>query len=92
MKLNVFCYKNKQLKAFTNPIFDDHDAEVTAISTSRYLMSCNLADAKKMKHLVLYKIGEFDDETGIFTSVGPELLLDTDDIIGEREVKADEEI
>lgn len=91
MLLQVCCWKNKQLNAFENPIFDDHEEDVIRVEMERFLVAGKLEDVLKLKHRVLYKIGTFDDESGIFTG-DLQMLVDADDIIGVREVKVDEKI
>lgn len=63
MILNMMIHKNKELKCFTQPIFTDVEPEKFAIQESRSLQIGSLKDVYPYRHLDLYFLGVFDDET-----------------------------
>lgn len=90
MKLGVYAYKNKMLGAFNAPLFDRDDYENY---TTILVRSIKLADKKvkfSMKGLELYKIGTFDDVTGVIVPC-MNYLLDVDTILAEVEDDGTEE-
>lgn len=92
MLLHVICLRNKGLKCFCNPIFDDHEPEVFAKSLERFILSDDKGNANQYKKTAVYWIGTFNDETGEFKAIAPELLLDCDDVFAVRKDPEDEKV
>lgn len=86
MRLTVICFKNKAIGAYTTPQFDDHDKEVISKTLARAIAVGEQEKIINYKYLSLYLLGYFDDETGIFDAVVPELLLDCDDLLAARAI------
>ena len=88
MKLGIFSYYNKLLKAFdTKMQFDDHEDEKVVFNVSRALNGrLALGTYQDLRFLCLYKLGTFDDETGDFEA-DKQLLLDFDNVIAQYEAK-----
>lgn len=65
MILNILIHKNKKLNCFTQPLFIDVDPEKVAIQESRSLAIADKGETiLPYKHLELYFVGLFNDETG----------------------------
>lgn len=88
MILNVYSYYNKLLNAFdTKMQFDDHEDEKVVYNVSRAINArLALNKYEDLRFLCLYKLGTFDDETGLFTA-DKQLLLDLDNVIAQYEAK-----
>lgn len=81
MILHILSFRNKGLKAWSNPHYTDIDPEKCAIQLSRGLASCDAKQRASYKRLALYCLGTFDDESGKFTLLSePEFLLDCDEV------------
>lgn len=87
MVLHVYSFKDKFLKAYSQPFYVEVGPQTYATSMKRSILS-NEDDSKiaKIKGTALYCLGEFDDETGTFSCIAPELLLDVDDIVAEKKL------
>lgn len=76
MILNVICFKNMKVDAFTNPQFLDIEPKKAAVQLIRS-MKVNPEKAHPYQNLVMYFIGTFDDESGKFDLLDePEMLVD----------------
>lgn len=85
MILKVYCYYNKLLEAFGNFQLDDHEPDKVALTLTRDLRAQWLqGKAENLKHLDLYVLGSFNDETGIFTN-DKHLVLSLGDLIAQFE-------
>lgn len=81
MILHILSFRNKGLKAWSNPHYTDIDPEKCAIQLSRAISSCSPEQRASYKRLALYCLGTFEDETGKFEVLDePEFLLDCDEI------------
>lgn len=79
MKLTIFAYKDNALGCYTTPFFDDRSIENVGVGVTRAILK---SDKKStMKHKVLYKIGTYDDVSGIICSCDPELIVDCDEVL-----------
>lgn len=88
MKLNVVCFKNTDIDAFTQPQFIDIEPSKAAIQLSRALQLDHPGEHdKQYLPLQMWFIGEFDDSTGVFTQSEPELLLTCQEVIIARKEK-----
>ena len=89
MKLSVFAYYNKLIKAFdTKMQFDDHEDDKVVFNVMRGLNArLALGTYNDLRYLQFYKLGTFDDESGIFEA-DKTMLLDFDDAIASFECKA----
>lgn len=85
MILNIIIFKNVEIDAFTQPQFIDVVPSKAAIQLIR---SIKLADdpskIRQYKHLKMYELGSFDDETGEIKTFDPVLLADLVPIVKER--------
>ena len=91
MKLNVYCYYNKLLKAFGNFQLDDHDADRVAMGISRDLRAQVIQKkAENLRYIDLYCLGTFDDETGEFVN-DKKLVLDLGVTIASYEAQLEAE-
>ena len=83
MILEILCYRNKGIGAYTQPWHSQSslDNEVEGLTRSLFMSS----EARtKLKKMVLYHLGTFDDKTGKYDLLSePELLLDCDDVIAQ---------
>lgn len=88
MIIRLFTHWHKKLKCCSQIEFDDHEPQVRATNLKRACLSAKLDEFKQAKALTKYLyLGEFDDETCKFNILSePEVLLDFDEIIEEREV------
>lgn len=89
MELNVICFKNVKINAFTTPNFTDIDPEIAAIQLERSLI-INSDKAEVLapyKNLDMYHIGYFDDISGKFEGIEPVFILSPREIILEIESK-----
>ena len=69
MILHIVAFKNKQINAFTQPQYIDIEPEKAAIQLARSIkLEKNVENVLKYKDLDMYKLGTFDDETGIIVS------------------------
>lgn len=81
MILHILSFRNKGLKAWSNPHYSDIDPEKCAVQLSRGLASCRPEQRASYKRLALYCLGTFDDESGKFDLLSePEFLLDCDEV------------
>lgn len=97
MKLHVMCYKNILTECFTQPKVIDTDPEQAAVAIARDLtMAYYKPDTRKTaldyENLVLYYIGDFDDQTGIIVPVTPQVILNCFDVIQGLKVKFKEHV
>lgn len=79
MKTNVFAFKDNSLGCFTTPFFNDVPVENMGVGMTRAIIGAEKKSS--YKHKVLYKIGEFDDLTGKFTTCDLELVVDCDEVL-----------
>lgn len=86
MKLNILFFYNKKIECFTQPVFDDHEVEVSAQQLSRSLViEKDVTKVTPYKNLKLFHLGVFDDQTGEIKLLGkPELILDCSEIVEKR--------
>ena len=85
MKVGVYAMRD-QLTGFLTPTFETNDN----VATRNFKYALNRKDTllyASAKHFDLYKLGEFDSDTGLFDSAIPELLVTGLSVI---EVTADE--
>lgn len=76
MNLNVYAIYNRLISAYNPPIFTNEDSESIKSSLSRYcVLNSKEALAQHFNECELYKIGEFNDETGDFVIVGKPSFL-----------------
>ena len=88
MILNVVCFKNTDIDAFTQPQFIDIDPPKAAVQLSRALqLDHEGKNDKQYLPLQMWSIGQFDDSTGVFTQNKPELLLTCSEVIIARKEK-----
>lgn len=84
MILDIFAFRNKKMKAFTNPWFSQDKLENMEVNLSRSIILGGPDMVAKYKNLVLYHFGTFDDEKGKYILLDePELVCDCDDIIAQ---------
>lgn len=84
MILEVFAFRNKRMKSYTNPWFSQDKIENMEVNMSRSLILGGPDMVKKYKNLVLYHFGTFDDETGKYDLLEqPEMIFDCDDLIAQ---------
>lgn len=79
MKYSIYSYKDNALGCYSNPFYDDRPTANVATGVTRAILGSDKKES--MKHKVLYKIGEFEDTTGIITVVDSELVLDCDEVL-----------
>lgn len=88
MKLNVMAFYNKKITCYTQPHFIDIEPEKAALQLSR---SLTLTDDWKMidqyKNLILYYLGQFDDETAEFIQEEKRALLDCSLVVKQKAKK-----
>lgn len=88
MTLHMFTYFNKYLKCSSQITFDDHEP---LVFKENMLRACKMAELPKLKEAkrntrLLY-LGIYDDEKMSFeVCEEPEILIDFDDVIAEKEV------
>lgn len=88
MILNVVCFKNTDINAFTQPQFIDIEPAKAAVQLSRALQLDHEGQHdKQYLPLQMWSIGQFDDSTGIFTQEQPQLLLTCQEVIIARKEK-----
>lgn len=68
MILNIICFKNEKIKAFTQPQFIDVDPEKAALQLCRSIQ-LNADKASPYQNLTMWYLGSFDDETGIISQI-----------------------
>ena len=69
MILHIVAFKNKQINAFTQPQYIDIEPEKAAIQLARSIkLEKDVEKVLKYKDLDMYKLGTFDDETGLIGS------------------------
>lgn len=92
MIMNIYCYYNKLLEAFGNYQLDDHEPEKVVAGLSRDLRAQYLQkDVSNLKHIDLYILGTFNDETGEFTN-GKKLLLSLGNLIAQFDAQKSKEL
>lgn len=86
MKLNILMFYNKKIECFTQPVFDDHEVDVSAQQLSRSLtIEKDVEKVNPYKNLKLYHLGKFDDQTGkIDLLEKPQMILDCSEIVEKR--------
>ena len=88
MILNVVCFKNTDIDAYTQPQFIDIEPAKAAVQLSRSLQLDHEGKYdKQYLPLQMWSIGQFDDSSGVFTQVKPELLLTCQEVISARKEK-----
>ena len=88
MILNVVCFKNVDIDAFTQPQFIDIEPSKAAIQLSRALqLDHEGKNDKQYLPLQMWSIGQFDDSTGVFTQTQRQLLLTCQEVIIARKEK-----
>lgn len=76
MILNVICFKNMVVDAFTAPQYIDIEPVKAAVQLARS-MKVAPDKATQFQNLTMWNFGEFDDESGKFNLLDePVLLLD----------------
>lgn len=84
MILDIFAYRNKKLKCYTNPFYSQDKIENMETSMGRALMLGGKEMQNKYKNLALYHFGKFDDAAGTYDLLKePELIYDCDDILAQ---------
>lgn len=88
MILNVVCFKNVDIDAFTQPQFIDIEPAKAAVQLSRALqLDHEGKNDKQYLPLQMWSIGTFDDSTGMFIQEQPRLLLTCQEVIIARKEK-----
>lgn len=81
MKLEIICYKNVKINAFTNPIYVDITPQNYAIQVARALKTSE--DVKLLgsyTNLEMYYLGTFDDESGVLVPSEPDMLCNIKEV------------
>lgn len=81
MKVSVYSYKDNALGCYSSPFYDDRPSENVRIGVARAIIGSEKRSS--MAHKVLFKIGEFEDTTGIITPIDPEFILDCDEVLAQ---------
>ena len=79
MKLHLMSYKNILTECFTQPKVIDTEPEKAGVAIARdltmlYYNPKTRNQVLDYENLILYHIGEFDDQTGLIIPVAPSLL------------------
>lgn len=74
MILNIVCFKNMKVDAFTQPQFIDIEPDKAATQLARS-MKLDPEKATPYQNLTMWFLGTFDDESGTFTLEDEAVLL-----------------
>lgn len=76
MILHIYAYKDIRIGAFKNPAYAPDEKDVVIEQTARYAILAKDEEKENLQFCQLFYLGDFDDKTGVITSVEPVFLMD----------------
>ena len=86
MIYTMIAYYDKDLKSYTSPqaINSNDSSQIAADIKKGLLKQLPREKVKPFAHKSMWKLGMYDDDTGLLTECVPEELLDCDVLLQER--------